>query len=241
MNCAVCGTKLSFIGNYGSDEAPKCYDCSQTSTSAPVQSTTPVIAEAPIQMNSADSTSESEKLKFIQDKQDFWVSIETFDDYVEYRLKHNKENIEGYLTYEGISNDTLRETRNSQWQGYFFAAAITFIISIAISLSNPYFASFALFALGFFLKGKNELKKHRYNYLILPCEKYNVVLIDNEESENAVKQLKAIRNVYLRKKYFSINWGNEVANELNRFSWLKSLKVISESEFEETKKQLLTT
>jgi hypothetical protein len=177
-------------------------------------------------------------MKFVQDKKDFYSSIETFSDYIEFKFNYKQEKIEAYIPYEGVSNDTIEHKRNTYWMNYYFAGLFVFIVSCALAIANPGFGTVALLSLGLVLKGYSEQKKNRYDLISLPCAKYNIVLIKNSDSEIALKELHKIKSKYIREKYFKINWENEMVDELNKMAWLKSNNIISETEFEDVKKQI---
>ncbi len=117
-------------------------------------------------------------MKFIQDQKDIYSSIETHSDYVEFKLRYKSEKLEAYIPYEEISNDTIVQAKNSFWVQYYFAALFTLIILIALAVYNPAALSLILFSAGLLYKGISEQKKNKYDLIILPCNKYNIIMIN---------------------------------------------------------------
>jgi hypothetical protein len=68
----------------------------------------------------------------------------------------------------------------------------------------------------------------------------DIKIVRDKQSANIIKAIYANRNEFLREKYGSINWENDIKNEIGKFNWLADLGVITESELKEKISNLKT-
>ena|SRR5271157_307847 len=173
-----------------------------------------------------------------QIKGNFSNDVKITDDFVEYHVVNNREKLDAFIPFETISNDILRFQTVQKWK-----LTMGVIICILAVLTIVGSEGKVLFPVWILIPGIGLIEvyfRHKKKTVSLSCEKYNILLLDNPEGNEFANKIIAKRNECLRNKYLSINWENEMTNELNKFTWLRSIGAISEDEYNERKSNIIS-
>jgi hypothetical protein len=84
-------------------------------------------------------------------------------------------------------------------------------------------------------------KKSIVNYVVLNTEgtTMDIWVLDDKNQNEIISEIFKQRDSYLKKHYLAINFENEINDEINKFIWLKTLKLINEKEFDVVKEEII--
>jgi hypothetical protein len=176
---------------------------------------------------------------FSQKDRLFEVKASFSENFLEYHLKRDRQEIQAFIPYTELSNDLQGGTERYGWLlplAAFHLCASVFTLDNAGRFHSPGFA--LLFAVGavvylwiFF--------RTRYKLLWLKGEKHSVTVLNNPAGRDFLEQVRRRRRDYLKATYGKINWENNVETELGRFRWLNVQGALSDAEFENLRATLL--
>jgi hypothetical protein len=173
-----------------------------------------------------------------QKQGNFSNKINLSDDFVEYHAVTEKDKVDAFIPYESISNDKVMFEAGQRWKAITGGIIVGFAVLTMLGTEGK-----AIFPLWILIPGIGllfEFYRNKKKLISLSCEKYNLLLLDNQEGHLFLDKVFEKRNSYLRNKYAYINWENDMTTELNRFQFLKNLGVLSEGQFDDLKNKVIS-
>lgn len=146
-----------------------------------------------------------------------------------------------FIAYEDITNKSHeyfeKNAGHKSRAIYFLVVGILFIIANVIFKMKLWAWMFLLGAPIFYFL----YKKSVVNYKVLNTDSgtMDIWVLDDANQDEIIEAIYNKRDAYLKENYLEINYNNESSDEINKFVWLKSMKIISEREFEVIKEEIL--
>lgn len=173
-----------------------------------------------------------------QEANNFSSNVQIMDNFIELDMRIDGEKLNTILRFEEITK-TMREGEDSD-KSQKLIGGLSFCLSMIALMAggqSPYLYIWwiaSILILGNYFRTKKT-------FISIDCDRCSIVFVKNDESLQFIDKLFAIRDEYLKGEYLKINWKNDIADELNRFMWLRQIEVINDTEFKNLKIKLETT
>ena len=160
------------------------------------------------------------------------IAVEIGEAGIIYKIKDDTVNRREKISYESILNDQyeLYESNNT----YKNNAIYTGIVGTIFLLINIFYGTKLwawLFMLScpifYFLYYRS---KAAFTVMKTTSD-VNLVILQDKQHAQILEDIYKSRNNYLKVNYLTIDYENDPQRELNKFSWLQELDIISEREF----------
>jgi hypothetical protein len=168
------------------------------------------------------------------------IKLEFKDEGVNYTLRDDSIGKTEFILYENITNSSHeRYESNKSYKTYAIYTAIIGVIFLLINIfyGTKMWAWLFLLAspIFFFL-----FRKSKTDFKVIDVNNYiDIYLIKDKQEDKIISDIYSKRNSYLKRVYGQINYENSQEEEVSRFSWLNSLGVINNREFQVIKEEIL--
>lgn len=168
------------------------------------------------------------------------LTFELGEEGLDFTMKDETIHKSEFIAYEDILNKTHEYFEKNEGHKsraiYFLVVGVLFIFANLIFKMKLWAWMFLLGAPVFYFL----YRKSVVNYKVINTDtnKMDIWIMDDTAQDEIVQAIYAKRDAYLKENYLAINYNNEAKSEVDKFLWLKSLKLINQKEFEVIKEEI---
>lgn len=180
-------------------------------------------------------------MTYNQKKAETSLTFEFNEEGLNFTLKDQTIHKSEFIPYEDITNKSHEFFEKNEGHKsraiYFLVVGILFIIANVVFKMKLWAWMFLLVAPIFYYL----YRKSVVNYKVLNTDSgtMDIWVLDDANQNQIIEAIYNKRNEYLKENYLEINYDNEPSIEINKFLWLKSMKIISDREFEVIKEEIV--
>ena len=180
-------------------------------------------------------------MTYNQKKAETYLTFELNEEGLNFTMKDQTIHKSEFIPYEDISNKNHEYFEKNEGHKsraiYFLVVGVLFIIANVVFKMRLWAWMFLLGAPIFYYLYRKSI----VNYKVLNTESglMDIWVLDDANQIEIIEAVYSKRNSYLKENYLEINYENETSSEINKFLWLKNLKIINEREFEVIKEEII--
>ena len=169
------------------------------------------------------------------------LTFEFHEEGLNFTMKDQTIHKSEFIPYEDITNKSHeyfeKNAGHKSRAIYFLVVGILFITANIIFKMKLWAWMFLLGAPIFYYL----YRKSVVNFKVLNTESgtMDIWVLDDANQNEIIEAIYSNRNQYLKENYLEINYNNESSSEINKFLWLKNMKIISDREFEVIKEEII--
>ena len=178
---------------------------------------------------------------YSQKKAETTLTFELNEEGINFTMKDQTIHKSEFIPYEDISNKSHeyfeKNAGHKSRAIYFLVVGILFII-VNVAFKMRLWAWMFLVGAPIFYY---LYRKSIVNYKVLNTDSgsMDIWVLDDVNQDEIINVIYNKRNEYLRENYLEINYSNESSSEINKFLWIKNLKLINQREFEVIKEEII--
>lgn len=180
-------------------------------------------------------------MTYNQQKAETSLTFELNEEGLNFTMKDQTIHKSELIPYEEITNKSHeyfeKNAGHKNRAIYFLVVGFVFIIANIIFKMKLWAWMFLIGAPIFYYLYRKSI----VNYKVLNTDSgsMDIWVLDDANQDDIIKAIYNKRDAYLKEYYLEINYNNEGSSEINKFLWLKSMKIINEREFEVIKEEIV--
>lgn len=177
-------------------------------------------------------------MEFFQKKGKNVHSYKLETDHLKLFMKSSSSKGEYSIPYDSITSEKIEITeQNDNFKNYSIYLAVVSVIAILLLVLFNVRTSFPIFIIGAVVLYILYIRsKVVFTGLV---GNRNVYIIQDDQHDEILDAIYKARTNYMKKEYGQVNVKNDPQKEVEKFKWLLNQKIISQSEFNETRAKIL--